>query len=103
MEYDVRTTQAAQTDIVDIHQYISMELLSPATADRMVDTIETSLVNLAHSPHRYPKVLDDSLSAKGYHWIGIKNYMAFFTVDESSKTVYIERILYGRRDWAHLL
>ena len=102
-EYDVRPTQSAKADMVEIHQYISANLSSPSTADKMIDTIELSLAKLSFLPQGHPKVRDDRLAGKGYRWIGIKNYVAFFTIDEQEKAVNVERILYGRRDWQRIL
>jgi plasmid stabilization system protein ParE len=102
-DFDVRPARAAQTDMVDIHRYISTDLSSPMTADKMIDTIEKALASLSFSPQSLPKVRDDRLAAKGYRWLGIKNYVAYFTVDEQANVVNVERILYGRRDWQRLL
>jgi plasmid stabilization system protein ParE len=39
----------------------------------------------------------------GYRKLIVKNYIAFFTVDEKAKTIDVERILYARRDWLRIL
>lgn len=46
---------------------------------------------------------NNRLAAKGRRWIGVKNYMVLYTIDEQEKAVYVERILSGRRDWARIL
>jgi toxin ParE1/3/4 len=102
-DYRVIVTEPAEADLVDIHKYISKELCAPAAARNLVLDIRKVLRTPTFSPQGLPKVRDDRLAAKGYRWIGIKNYVAFFTIDEQSKTVSVERILYGRRDWQRLL
>jgi plasmid stabilization system protein ParE len=48
-------------------------------------------------------VTDERLAMKGYHKLPVKNYIIFFTIDEKSKVVDVERILYARRDWYLIL
>lgn len=40
---------------------------------------------------------------RGYRKLIIKNYIAFFTVDEQARVVDVERILYARRDWLNII
>jgi len=70
---------------------------------KMLDTIEEALAKLAVMPDSYPLVRDDRLASMGYRRLEVKNYTAFFTINEKDKTVDVERILYARRDWANLL
>ena len=102
-EYRVIITAPAKADLMEIDEYISNELNAPLAARNFVLTVHNAIKTLTFSPQGLPKVQDDRLSAKGYRWIGIKNYMAFYTIDEQSRIVNVERILYGRRDWRRLL
>jgi addiction module RelE/StbE family toxin len=101
--YHVSLTERAINDLTVIDDYISKELNAPLAAEKMMEAAEEALAKLSFSPQSYPKVRDDRLSAKGYRWLGIKHYLAFYTIDELGKTVYVERILYGRRDWQGIL
>ena len=102
-KYRVDVSSPAEEDIRDIIRYISSQLSAPMTAMNMVDTIEEALTKLADMPESYPLVRDDRLASMRYRRLEIKNYTAFFTINEKEKTVDIERILYSRRDWANLL
>jgi len=73
------------------------------TALNMMDLIEQTLLKLSNMPQAHPLVRDERLASMGYRRIEIKNYTAFFTINESDKVVDIERILYARRDWARNL
>jgi plasmid stabilization system protein ParE len=101
--YNIRHTESSERDLLDILRYIATELKEPATALRMVDTIDKIIESLSHMPHRCPLVDDERLAALGYRKLHVKNYIAFFTIDELKKTIYVERILYARRDWLHIL
>jgi len=101
--YDVRHTESSENDLLDILRYIAAELNEPETALKMVETIDRNIESLSTMPLRYALVDDERLAEIGYRKLLIKNYIAFFTIDEDSSTVNIERILYGRRDWLHIL
>ena len=73
------------------------------TAIKMIEAIEEALSKLSDMPHGYPALRDDRLASMGYRRVDVKNYTAFFTINEKEKVVDVERILYARRDWANLL
>jgi plasmid stabilization system protein ParE len=54
-------------------------------------------------PQKCPPVTDERLAVMGYRKLLVKNYIVFFTIDEQSKIVDVERILYARRDWHYIL
>ena len=103
VKYRVDVSNPAEEDIRDIIRYISSQLSAPITAMKMLGTIEEALAKLAVMPDSYPLVRDDRLASMGYRRLEVKNYTAFFTINEKDKTVDVERILYARRDWANLL
>ena len=102
-KYRVDISEPAQEDLRDIARYISAQLSAPVTAIKMMETIEEALLKLADMPHGYPLLRDDRLASMGYRRVDVKNYTAFFTVNEKEKVVDVERILYARRDWGNLL
>lgn len=102
-KYNVEVSEPAERDLHDIVRYISGQLLAPMTASKMMAEIEDALTDLADMPQRHPPVMDERLASMGYHKLLIKNYIAFFTIDESAKVVDVERILYARRDWINIL
>jgi plasmid stabilization system protein ParE len=102
-EYRVDVSEPAENDLMDIVNYISADLEAPITAMKMMETIEEALSKLRTMPHGRPKVREERLAAMGYRIEIIKNYIAFFTINEKEKVVDVERILYGRRDWKRIL
>jgi len=103
VKYRVDVSNPAEEDLRDILRYISTQLSAPITALNMVDTIESALTKLENMPESYPLVRDDRLASMGYRRLEVKNYTAFFTINEKEKIVDVERILYARRDWANLI
>jgi plasmid stabilization system protein ParE len=102
-KYRVCVSEPAEDDLREIVRYISLQLESPQTALEMMETINNNLSKLSDMPYVYPAVRDDRLASMGYRRMSIKNYIAFFTVDENEKVVDVERIIHARRDWASLL
>lgn len=102
-EYKVELSRASKNDLRDIVRYISSQLSAPVTAEKMMDEIEKALSELTDMPQRCPPVTDERLNTMGYRKPIIKNYIAFFVIDESAKVVNVVRILYTRRDWLTIL
>jgi plasmid stabilization system protein ParE len=48
-------------------------------------------------------VSDERLAALGYRRLLVENYIAFYIVNDTLKTIEVDRVLYARRDWRHLL
>ena len=101
--YKVEITEPAENDLRDIVRYISTQLSAPITALSMMQTIKDAIARLETTALAHPLVRDDRLAALGYRLLVIKNYIAFYVVNEKEKSVCIDRILYGRRDWQSIL
>ena len=103
MMYQVRITSRAQEDIDKAADYIEYALKNPQAADALLDAAEAEIASLSDMPEPYALVRDDVLASWGIRCARIKNYMAFYTVDEAHKTVYVVRFLYGKSNWAAIL
>jgi plasmid stabilization system protein ParE len=102
-KYRVDLSEPAENDLRDIVRYISAQLSAPMTALKMMDTMHEAIAGLALMPQKCYFVTDERLAMLGYRKLPVKNYIVFFTIDEKSKVVDVERILYARRDWQHIL
>ena len=103
MNYTLHVTRKAEADLNSAVNYIEFTLLNPQAADDLLDKVEKEISKLSHMPQIHKLVDDPILNAWGIRFIVINNYMAFFTIDEQSKTVYIVRFLYGKRNWIEIL
>lgn len=101
--YKVLMTQSATQDLTGISSYIAHELKEPPLAKKLVRKIRASVMSLAELPLRHALVSDENLAAQGFRKTMVDNYIIFYIVSERNKTVAVVRILYGRRDWIHLL
>lgn len=102
-KYRVDISEPAENDLRDIVRYISAQLSAPITALKLMEIIEEAMASLALMPQKGPFVTDERLAILGYRKLFVKNYIVFFRIDEKSKVVDVERILYARRDWQHIL
>jgi toxin ParE1/3/4 len=101
--YRVDVSEPAESDLRNIVHYIAAQLSVPMTATKMMEAIQEAIAGLADMPQKCPPVTDERLASMGYRKLVMKNYIAFFTIDEKSKVVDVERILYARRDWLRIL
>ena len=101
--YRIDVSEPAEKDLHDIVRYISAQLSAPITALKMMDIVEEAIMGLAVMPQKCPFVTDERLAMMGYRKLLVKNYIIFFTIDEKSGVVNVERILYARRNWHYIL
>jgi len=99
----LRVTEVAESDLGEAVPYIRNVLRNPQAALRLLDEFEKAVQGIAWQPTFRPLVQDGRLARIGYRWVPVGGYMAFFTIEEESHTVYIERLLFGRSDWRAIL
>ena len=103
MNYRVRIVKPARTDMREIHRYIAMDLQNPVAAIKRIDLIDTNIQSLKTMPTRFPLVQDAYLASKGYRMIVCESHLVFFIIEETTKKVFVMRIIYARRDWVRML
>lgn len=103
MEYNVIIESSAEKDLYGILTYISETLLEPAVAKRIYLSIKEQILSLSSMPMRYALINEEPYRSMGIRKIPVENYIAFYIVDESCKTVHVFRILYNRREWHNLI
>lgn len=59
--------------------------------------------DLSSMPKRHSVLADDPYHTLGVRKFSIKNYTAFYIVNDDDRTVHIVRILYNRREWQNFL
>ena len=97
--YKVKIYPAAEQDLMDIIDYLNT--LSPQAALRYYDVLTEQIASLSTMPERCPHPKDLALTAKGYRYLIVEDYLVFYMV--VGDTVQMHRILYGRRNYQALL
>jgi len=101
--WQVVFTDVAEEDLLNASTYISEILKAPVAAESLILEAEKAIGNLVDFPFSCPIVSDEYFAARGVRFLPIKNYLAFYVANESTRVVSIIRFLYARRDWVTLL
>jgi len=91
----------AKDDLIEINEYISVELANPGAACRMVAYISKRIRSLEQFPE-----MGASLSLivgidTNFRFLVCKNYLVFYYIEGND--VFISRVLYGGRDYIAVL
>ena len=103
MKYQINITAKAARDLHEAADYIEYTLLNSKAADDLLDKVETEIQKLVFMTQKHSIIDDPVFAAWEIRMIAIRNYLAFYVIDEDEKTVYIVRFLYGKRNWNDIL
>ena len=101
-KFTIEYTYLANADLIKIKNYITKNLYSPKASDSLLKEIQKTIENLEDFPLSGTPLTDSQL-ASPYRWLKVENYMIFYTVNETAKTVTIMRILYGASNYINEL
>ena len=101
MSYHLHITSVAQRDISQAADYIEFVLKNPKAADDLLEETDQKVNALLPFPQEHPIVEDKLLAAWGIRFTQIKNYLAFYVIEENQVTVI--RFLYAKSDWISIL
>ncbi|MDD3335699.1 MAG: type II toxin-antitoxin system RelE/ParE family toxin [Eubacteriales bacterium] len=97
----LRLSPAAQDDLVEIKTYIAQELQNPEAAIKTVSEITKRLRMLEEQADLGARISASIRLATDERFLVCSKYLAFYHTD--AKAVYIDRILFGKRDYQSLL
>ena len=92
MTYKIRQSIPAENDLDGIIHYIALKLKKPEAADGLLNEYQKKLLNLKDNPRIYGLSRIERFARMGYHRFDFGNYIAFYTIDDRDKIVYIVRI-----------
>ena len=101
MKNNIHYSMESQRDLDDIWDYILNDLGNPDAAERMVARILDAvdqLENFAGIGAPLSSIADTNAD---YRFLVTGSYMTFYRVHGND--VYVDRILYGRRDYLRIL
>ena len=94
-------SEEAQNDLLEIKAYIEEELLNPSAALATVSRITKSLRILQNYAQTGAPLSSIADIESDYRFIVSGNYISFYRAYDSE--VFIDRILYARRDYMRIL
>ena len=102
-EYEVISTPEAEGDLDQLGAYITFELKAPETAFSYVRDIRTELSTLRKAPKRFRVVDDEPWHSRGLRRMNARNFAAFFIILEQEGTVFVQNIIYQKRNLPKVL
>ncbi len=92
---------ATNEDLLSIHEYIAIELSSPKAAKETIGKILSSIKGLVDFPFSGALLENIVDFSSDYRFIVSGNYITLYRYHDD--TVYVDRVIYGRRDYARIL
>ncbi len=97
--FEVEFTNECIEEMTEIYEYISNNLKEDNAAKRLMKEVTDQVLNLANAPELYMKIGKVDKLKREYHRMVVKNYVVLYTIDFEKKTVFISRMIYGRRNY----
>ena len=98
---DLHIAKKAQDDLDEIRKNITEELGNPSAATSTVKKI-TAAIRILRDYALVGAALSSVTNVQSdYRFLGAGNYLIFYRVH--GKDVFVDRILYGRRDYLRIL
>lgn len=101
MKYKINYTAQSRRDLDEIWDYLVSESQNISAAERIVNNIMSDVDQLESFAELGPELSSIADTKSDYRFLVTGNYLTFYRV--SGGEVYIDRILYGRRDYLSCL
>ena len=101
MKNSIHYSPKAQNDLDEIWEYITAHLCNPQAAENTVNKIMDTVDELENFSETGALLSSVTAIESDYRFLTSGNYMVFYRVN--GQDVYIDRVLYGRRDYLRIL
>lgn len=101
--YKLEYLPIALNDMLNIAKYIGTELKNPIAAENLSEEFVKTAENLKEFPYSNPVYIPMKPLKQEYRKVKIKNYIMFYWVNESEKSVTVARVIYGRRELTNII
>lgn len=101
--YSFILTETAEADVDEAFDYIANELVNPEAASAFADELENKLEEICKVPKAGRHVHNPYLKRDDVRRTLVKNYIAYYLVDEEEKNIVVLRVVYKRRNQDKIL
>lgn len=101
MKHKIYYSAESRRDLNEIWDYIASELQNASAAERVVTGILDAVQQLADFAELGAPLSSIADVEGGFRFLVTGNYLTFYRIE--GREVYIDRILYGRRDYLRIL
>lgn len=98
MHYKLEITQEADKDLDNILKYMKVRYYK-STSHRFYKNIIEKYNIISDNPKAFPVPRIDELAEKGWRFVPVGNYLIFYKVLDSEKTIRILRLVDGRSNY----
>lgn len=99
IKYKIRLTKRARNELENIYNYISKTLIAEKVANNLMEKIENEFLILEDMPKAFRVIKKYKHIDFEYRKIVINTYIIIYHIEEENKIVYIDRIIYGKRNY----
>jgi plasmid stabilization system protein ParE len=97
-EYDFELTEIAESDIDEAFEYIAEILDNPDAASALVEELEIQISGICKKPESGRIVKNDFLRRNDIWRFLVKNYIAYYLIDDENEKIVILRFIYSGRN-----
>ena len=101
--YCVKILPVAQQELIEILDYIALELCSPLAAINLNNAITEEFKRLQNFPLSGTELKSNLPFNFTYRWVRVENYMIFYTISEDTETIHIMHICFASSDYLAIL
>ena len=101
--YNYVLTESAKADIDEAFDYIAGDLVNPDAASAFADELEEKLEEICKTPKAGRPVHNPYLKRDDVRRVLVKNYIAYYLIDEEEANIVVLRVVYSRRDQDKIL
>lgn len=98
MTYEVRISDQAKNDIVNIFRYITFSLFSVENAETQLIKLKNRIEGLKDMPFRFQILETNEPMVHVFRKMVVGNYLVIYHIDEERLMVNVLRVIYGRQD-----
>ena len=102
-EFSYKLTTKAEADLDEIVSYIAVQLENPQAATGFLNKLQDAIHEACSFPESGALVVNEFLPYKDIRKKLVGNYIMYYFTDMSAETVYILRVIYGRRNLDEIL
>lgn len=97
-KYDFELTKIAEFDIDVTYEYIAQALGNPDAASALADELEIQIDKICKRPETGKLVENKFLSKNAVRRFLVKNYIAYYLIDDVNRKIVILRFVYSGRN-----
>ncbi len=97
-KYEYKMTEKAESDLDEIVSYIKVSLANITAASNFINKFLETIEETIEYPECGPIVVNEFLQIENVRRRLVGSYIMYYLLSHEEKTIYILRIVYGKRN-----